>query len=144
MRPFPDRKEQLHLLFQRYLPMYRFYCRFKRFLNTNFFIIGVGRPPCPLWLRLWTATENKLTNKNSKVYAIYRLVEKHVVLSITGTSKSTVSKYSLPIIIKLPFPSKNKLLEANELNSMPPATLEERPVQRFMATALAHPTCNCT
>ena len=43
--PFLDGKEQLHYLFQCYLPMYRFYCRIERFSNTNFFITGVGRPP---------------------------------------------------------------------------------------------------
>ena len=37
IRPFLDRKEQLHLLFQGYLPMHRFYCRFERSSNNNFF-----------------------------------------------------------------------------------------------------------
>ena len=48
IRPFSIEKEQLHLLFQCYLPMYRCLCRFKSFSYTNFFIIGGGRPPpCP-------------------------------------------------------------------------------------------------
>ena len=43
IHPFQDRKEQLHLLFQGYLPMHRFHCRFEHFSN-NFFIIGVAAP----------------------------------------------------------------------------------------------------
>ena len=31
IRPFRDRKEQLHLLFRSYLPMHRFYCRFEHY-----------------------------------------------------------------------------------------------------------------
>ena len=38
--PFPVRKQQLHLLFYCYLPVYRFDCRFERLSNTNFLIIG--------------------------------------------------------------------------------------------------------
>ena len=42
VRPFPDGKEQLHLQYQCYLPMYRFYCsqynviskRLRKFLNS--------------------------------------------------------------------------------------------------------------
>ena len=47
--PFPRRKDQLHLLFQSYLPIYRFYHRFKHFSNTNFVINwgGGGRSPLP-------------------------------------------------------------------------------------------------
>ena len=39
IRPSPDRKEQLHLLIQSYLPTYRFHCRFERLSNTKFFIV---------------------------------------------------------------------------------------------------------
>ena len=45
IRPFLDRKEQLHVLFQSYLPVDRFYCRFERSSNSNFFIIGAVTPP---------------------------------------------------------------------------------------------------
>ena len=42
IRPFIDRKEQLHLLFQSYLLVHRFYGRFERSSNNNFFIIGAA------------------------------------------------------------------------------------------------------
>ena len=45
IRPFLDRKEQLHLLFRSYLPMHRFYGRFERFSNSNVFIIRAASPP---------------------------------------------------------------------------------------------------
>ena len=35
IRPFLNRKEQLHMLFQSHLSMHRFYCRFERFSNNN-------------------------------------------------------------------------------------------------------------
>ena len=42
--PFLDRKEQLHLPFRSYLPMHRFYCRFKRSSNNNHFYHWGARP----------------------------------------------------------------------------------------------------
>ena len=51
IRPFLDKKEQLHSLFKCYLPIYQFYYRFERFSNTNFFI-GELAPPCPLAMPL--------------------------------------------------------------------------------------------
>ena len=37
IRPFLDRKEQLHLPFRSYLPVHRCYCRFERSSNNNYF-----------------------------------------------------------------------------------------------------------
>ena len=41
IRLFQDRKEQLYLLFRSYLPMHRFYCRFKSVpRRTTFLSLG--------------------------------------------------------------------------------------------------------
>ena len=49
--PFLDSKKQFQLLFQIYLPVYRFYCRLKRFFDTKFFIsrdVASAAAPCRL------------------------------------------------------------------------------------------------
>ena len=64
MHLFLDRKEQSHLLFQRYLPMYRSYCRFERFSNTRLFLIGAAAPLVPPATPLYTV--QILPNSNTK------------------------------------------------------------------------------
>ena len=49
--PFLDSKKQLRLIFQIYLPVYRFYCRLERVFDTKFFIssdVARAAAPCRL------------------------------------------------------------------------------------------------
>ena len=63
IRPFLDRKEQLHLLFQAHIPMYRSYCRFERFLIINFFIIGGAAPLPPGYASAPSSNKRYTVNK---------------------------------------------------------------------------------